>query len=397
MNVLPLNELGALADAQSPRRAVRGRRRDLRRGNRREVPRTTSCLQPLPGGLHPPRRVAHAAPQGALLLQDVDDRLRLRAALRARQPARGRRPCRALVADGRGRGPGTRRDLDRRRPRLGHRGARARARLGPRPRRGRACVGRRRRVRGRRAAHRVAADRPLSRDGPRSGCGGGRVYGGEDFALAFGGNEMAGYHTGPAGYLGFLVGARHSHLDNAGYAIDQKRLAAGLTAVDDSVVDEIVAEESWRQVLASLSVCFFARGLYTPDVVCDALACSGIEADEERLRSLGAETLARKWTFKRGFGFDPATLRVPERIFEHTLALRHDRPRCARTAPGAVRSPCRARPPTRRSRAGLLRRLRHDESIDSPRTSASRIADPQHASVERQPHRARARRREPTS
>ncbi len=140
-------------------------------------------------------------------------------------------------------------------------------------------------------------------------------YGGGEFALAFGGNEMPGYHTGLAGYLGFLVGARHSHLDNAGYAIDQKRLAAGLTAVDDSVVDEIVAEESWRQVLASLSVCFFARGLYTPDAVCDALACSGVEADEQRLRSLGAETLARKWTIKRGFGFDPATLRVPVRIF----------------------------------------------------------------------------------
>ncbi|MCX6092608.1 MAG: aldehyde:ferredoxin oxidoreductase, partial [Candidatus Bipolaricaulota bacterium] len=82
-----------------------------------------------------------------------------------------------------------------------------------------------------------------------------RVYGGEDFALAFGGNEMAGYHTGPAGYLGFLAGARHSHLDNAGYSIDQKRLAAGLPATDDGIVDEIVTEEAWRQVLSSLVVC----------------------------------------------------------------------------------------------------------------------------------------------
>jgi aldehyde:ferredoxin oxidoreductase len=142
------------------------------------------------------------------------------------------------------------------------------------------------------------------------------AYGGEDFALGFGGNEMAGYHTGPAGYLGFLVGARHSHLDNAGYAIDQKRLAAGLPPVDDSIVDEIVAEEEWRQVLSNLVVCFFARGLYTPDVVRDALACAGIEANEDRLRHIGADTLARKWAFKAREGFAPASLRLPERIFE---------------------------------------------------------------------------------
>jgi aldehyde:ferredoxin oxidoreductase len=49
-------------------------------------------------------------------------------------------------------------------------------------------------------------------------------YGGEDFALAFGGNEMAGYHTGPAAHIGLLIGARHSHLDNGGYSIDQKIL-----------------------------------------------------------------------------------------------------------------------------------------------------------------------------
>jgi aldehyde:ferredoxin oxidoreductase len=142
------------------------------------------------------------------------------------------------------------------------------------------------------------------------------AYGGEDFALAFGGNEMAGYHTGPAGYLGFLVGARHSHLDNAGYAIDQKRLAVGAAPTVDGLINEIVAEEEWRQVLSNLVVCFFARGLYTPDVTRDALACAGIEANEARLREIGTETLQRKWAFKRHCGFDPASLRLPDRIFE---------------------------------------------------------------------------------
>jgi aldehyde:ferredoxin oxidoreductase len=125
------------------------------------------------------------------------------------------------------------------------------------------------------------------------------AYGGEDFALAFGGNEMAGYHTGPAGY-----------------AIDQKRLAIGAAPAVEGLVDEIVAEEEWRQVLASLVVCFFARGLYTPDVIRAALASAGIETSEERLRAIGAETLARKWAFKAREGFDPAALRLPQRIFE---------------------------------------------------------------------------------
>jgi len=40
-------------------------------------------------------------------------------------------------------------------------------------------------------------------------------YGGREFALTFGGNEMPGYHTGPAAHLGYLLGARHGHLCNA--------------------------------------------------------------------------------------------------------------------------------------------------------------------------------------
>jgi len=55
------------------------------------------------------------------------------------------------------------------------------------------------------------------------------IYGGEDFALAFGGNEMPGYHTGPAAHLSYLIGARHSHLDSAGYSLDQKLGSRGGT------------------------------------------------------------------------------------------------------------------------------------------------------------------------
>ncbi|HEY5001194.1 MAG TPA: aldehyde ferredoxin oxidoreductase N-terminal domain-containing protein, partial [Candidatus Cryosericum sp.] len=85
-------------------------------------------------------------------------------------------------------------------------------------------------------------------------------YGGVEFAMAFGGNEMPGYHTGPAGYLGFMLGARHSHLDNAGYAIDQKELIKGLIPAEQ-LAQKLMDEERWRQVLSSLTVCFFARGI----------------------------------------------------------------------------------------------------------------------------------------
>lgn len=46
-------------------------------------------------------------------------------------------------------------------------------------------------------------------------------YGGQDFALQFAGNETPGYHTGYGSVVGHTVGARHSHLCNGGYSIDQ--------------------------------------------------------------------------------------------------------------------------------------------------------------------------------
>ncbi len=142
------------------------------------------------------------------------------------------------------------------------------------------------------------------------------IYGGQSFALAFGGNEMPGYHTGPAGYLGFLLGARHSHLDNAGYSIDQKNLSHGIEPTADDLVDRILEEERWRQVLSSLVVCFFARGLYTPNAVLEALATVQQNLDEERLIEIGTETLLRKYRFKVREGFDPTGLSLPDRIFE---------------------------------------------------------------------------------
>jgi aldehyde:ferredoxin oxidoreductase len=142
------------------------------------------------------------------------------------------------------------------------------------------------------------------------------VYGGSDFALAFGGNEMPGYHTGPAVHLTYLTGARHSHLDSAGYGLDQRLAAEGETPTPAEVADALLEEERWRQVLSSLVVCFFARKVYTPETVLQALATAGFEFSVDDLTKLGSETLRRKYDFKIREGFDLAGLRIPGRILE---------------------------------------------------------------------------------
>ena len=141
------------------------------------------------------------------------------------------------------------------------------------------------------------------------------IYGGADFALAFGGNEMAGYHTGPGAYLTNLTGSRHSHLDSAGYALDEKA-AKGEALTPEEVATALLKEERWRQVLSSLVVCYFARGVYDGETIRKALAVAGFDASAEDLSALGAETLHRKNAFKKRAGFDLANQRIPKRILE---------------------------------------------------------------------------------
>lgn len=142
------------------------------------------------------------------------------------------------------------------------------------------------------------------------------IYGGMEFALAFGGNEMPGYHCGLATHLGFMVGARHSHLDNAGYAIDQKLNAEGRKAEPSEVARMVFEEECWRQVLSSLVVCFFARGVYTPEVVSRCLSVVGVDVSPEGLKEIGRQILREKYEFKLREGFSFERLRVPKRITE---------------------------------------------------------------------------------
>lgn len=140
-------------------------------------------------------------------------------------------------------------------------------------------------------------------------------YGGAEYAMAFGKNEMPGYHTGAAAHIGHLVGSRHSHLDTAGYSLDQKILK-GQEMTDEEIVEALLAEEAWRQVLSSLVICFFARGLYAPELVVRALETAGHKVDETGLNRLGLEILREKNRFKMREGFDPLNIRIPKRVFE---------------------------------------------------------------------------------
>lgn len=141
------------------------------------------------------------------------------------------------------------------------------------------------------------------------------VYGGKEFAMSFGKNEMAGYHTGPAAYLGFLLGARHSHLDNAGYSIDQTDMI-NKPLSPPQVVDKLVNEEGLRQLLSSLTVCFFARGIYKLKIIKECLDAVGYNFTEEELSKLGQDIYYDKYKFKFREGFKFEDLQVPKRIYE---------------------------------------------------------------------------------
>lgn len=141
-------------------------------------------------------------------------------------------------------------------------------------------------------------------------------YGGLDYALCLGGLEMPGYHTGPAGYIGFLTGARHSHLDSAGYSLDQKLLKEGKSLSSEGIALTLLEEEAWRQILNSLVICLFSREIYRPGLVVEALSLVDLHFNIEDLKKLGMEILKEKQAFKFREGFDPNKLRIPKRILE---------------------------------------------------------------------------------
>lgn len=137
-------------------------------------------------------------------------------------------------------------------------------------------------------------------------------YGGREFAMCLGGNEMAGYHTGYAFVLGQAVGARHSHLDNAGYAADQ----ALYGWKPELIVRKLIDEEIERNILNCLCVCLFARNVYDRPTIAKALKTIGLEWNEEKLGELGRKIFRMKRDLKGELGYRLENIRFPKRFFE---------------------------------------------------------------------------------
>ncbi|MBC7331192.1 MAG: aldehyde:ferredoxin oxidoreductase [Synergistetes bacterium] len=139
-----------------------------------------------------------------------------------------------------------------------------------------------------------------------------KKYGGEEFAITFGGVESPGYMTGPSAFVGFAVGVRHSHLDCAGYAVDQELFGK---APDPSLEAEKLYRESlWRMVTNSLVTCLFARGAYTMPLVLRGLKALGIEETEESLMKKARLIHGMKYLLKEKLGFSFDSLKLPEKL-----------------------------------------------------------------------------------
>ncbi len=141
-----------------------------------------------------------------------------------------------------------------------------------------------------------------------------KIHGGSDFALHVGKNEIAGYHTGYGALLGFAVGARQGHLDNAGYSFDQE-----ISKYDfDKLVLDIIKEEQDRDLLQSLDACLFARKVYSDkQLVSNCLKSLGISRDIEQLTDLGKRVWKLKNQVKAKLGFNQKDdISFAKRFFE---------------------------------------------------------------------------------
>jgi aldehyde:ferredoxin oxidoreductase len=139
-----------------------------------------------------------------------------------------------------------------------------------------------------------------------------RHYGGLNYVVAAGGQGIAGYWTGYAHVVGHLLGARHSHLDNAGYGIDQKLEPY----TDETIVDRIITDEAERIVQTSTAICLFARGVYDLETLSQALVSVGIQRTADELRAMGQRIYWERVRLRERLGFQARAEDLPRRFFE---------------------------------------------------------------------------------
>ena len=141
------------------------------------------------------------------------------------------------------------------------------------------------------------------------------VYGGADFAMHIAGNEMPGYHTGYGSLVGAAVAARHSHLCNGGYSVDQGLINSGVPEAP-WMAETLLNEELERCMLNSLVICLFARKVYDRETVIKALAAIGQNLTSADLTAVARLNYATKLRIKKALGFKWGSIRLPKRFFQ---------------------------------------------------------------------------------
>jgi len=138
-------------------------------------------------------------------------------------------------------------------------------------------------------------------------------YGGQDFACVLG-QEMAGYATGEVFLASQALGFRHSHLDAAGYAYDQKHYDKDI----GKALAFLEKDEASRAFLTSLVACLFARGVYTDELVAECLQVVGYQALADNMGAVARHIQKLRWQTRLATGFNPAGVTIPRRFTEIT-------------------------------------------------------------------------------
>jgi len=141
------------------------------------------------------------------------------------------------------------------------------------------------------------------------------IYGGADFACVLG-QEMAGYACGPVFFAAQALNFRHSHLDNACYALDMEHPGAA----PEELAALLLRDETLRVGINCMVACLFARHIYPPEVLAECLAAVGHTAAARDLGPLAEAVRRRRWQRKFASGFDPDAVTIPRRFTEVTTA-----------------------------------------------------------------------------
>ncbi|TYC03041.1 MAG: aldehyde:ferredoxin oxidoreductase [Kosmotoga sp.] len=142
-----------------------------------------------------------------------------------------------------------------------------------------------------------------------------KKYGNPEDSIVFGKNEAPGYVTGVNAFLGFATGVRHSHLDSAGYSIDQNLLKDSIER--KTQVENLYNEALWRMIFNSLVGCLFARKIYTRETVIEALEVIGLKGwNDDKLEHLSHRIHGLKYKFKIDNGFKFGEIQLPKKLLD---------------------------------------------------------------------------------